>query len=149
MGELARQTGFCPRTIRLYIERGLLPGSHGRGRGAGYDQKHFYRLLLIKNAKSKASLTLEHIRKLLIHLSEQDIQAFAHERKPIDVLYQQAETQMSNPRPAVSERSTWVTIQLSDGVQLRQNGVEPEKAERLERIADKVSEWITEEERTA
>ena len=146
MDELAGRSGFCPRTIRLYIERGLLPGSHGRGRGAGYDQKHLFRLLLIKNAKDKAHLTLEHIRSLMTHLSERDIQAFAMERKSLSSLYQNKETQMHEPQRAVSTRSTWVTIELPDGVQLRQSGVDPAKAERLERIADKVTAWIKEEE---
>ena len=34
--ELATETGLAPRTIRSYIERGLLPGPATRGRGARY-----------------------------------------------------------------------------------------------------------------
>ena len=53
--ELARLTGLTRRTIRYYIQIGLLPGPHGEKRGARYDASHLERLLKIRR------LTAEHV----------------------------------------------------------------------------------------
>ncbi|HJT78754.1 MAG TPA: MerR family transcriptional regulator, partial [Gemmataceae bacterium] len=46
--ELSEACGIEPRTIRNYIERGLLPGAQSRGRGASYLAEHFNRLRVIQ-----------------------------------------------------------------------------------------------------
>ena len=47
LAKLAEQTSIEPRTIRSYIERGLLPGAQSRGRGAVYLAEHLNRLKVI------------------------------------------------------------------------------------------------------
>jgi DNA-binding transcriptional MerR regulator len=40
--------GLSERTIRYYVEEGLLPSPRGRGRGAHFDDEHLVRLRLIR-----------------------------------------------------------------------------------------------------
>ena len=64
LAELAKQTGFSPRTIRLYITRSLLPGPLRRGRGAVYGQDHLQRLQKIRELQADG-LTLKDIARQL------------------------------------------------------------------------------------
>ncbi len=45
---LAALCGVSERTIRYYVEEGLLPPPRGRGRGAHFDDEHLVRLRLIR-----------------------------------------------------------------------------------------------------
>lgn len=40
--------GVSERTVRYYVEEGLLPSPRGRGRGAHFDDEHLVRLRLIR-----------------------------------------------------------------------------------------------------
>ena len=62
--ELGERTGVPPRTIRLYIARGLLPGPLRRGRGALYGQEHLQRLERIRELQAQG-LTLKDIGRQL------------------------------------------------------------------------------------
>lgn len=61
--DLVTETGLSRRTIRFYVERGLLAPPAGRGRGGFYDMSHLSRLLEIKHAR-EAGRSLESIRDL-------------------------------------------------------------------------------------
>ena len=45
---LAALCGVSERTVRYYVEEGLLPPPRGRGRGAHFDDDHLVRLRLIR-----------------------------------------------------------------------------------------------------
>lgn len=62
--ELIEVTGVSRRTIRFYIEQGLLPPSAGRGRGGFYDREHLERLLEIKRQREDGR-SIESIRRML------------------------------------------------------------------------------------
>ena len=64
LDELAKRTGFSPRTIRLYITRGLLPGPLRRGRGAVYGREHLQRLGRVRTMQARG-LTLKEIGRRL------------------------------------------------------------------------------------
>ena len=64
LAELARVTSVPPRTIRLYIARGLLEGPSRMGRGAVYKPKHIQRLAEIRRLQERG-LTLKEIGRLL------------------------------------------------------------------------------------
>jgi DNA-binding transcriptional MerR regulator len=51
--ELSELTGFTRRTVRYYIQEGLLEPPAGRGRGGGYYESHLERLKLIKSLTEK------------------------------------------------------------------------------------------------
>src|SRR5512137_1948428 len=59
--ELADLGGVSRRTVRFYIQEGLLPAPLGVGRGSHYDRTHLDRLLAIK-AEQEAGRSLDDIR---------------------------------------------------------------------------------------
>jgi DNA-binding transcriptional MerR regulator len=62
--ELAEATGFSVRTIRYYIQEGLLDPPPGRGRGGYYFDSHLQRLRQIK-ALQEQGLKLSSIEQVL------------------------------------------------------------------------------------
>lgn len=48
IGELADRAEVSRRTIRFYVQRGLIPPPQGGGRGAHYTEEHLERLLAVK-----------------------------------------------------------------------------------------------------
>jgi hypothetical protein len=59
--ELADLGGVSRRTVRYYVQEGLLPAPLGVGRGRHYDPSHLARLLEVK-AWQEAGLSLDEIR---------------------------------------------------------------------------------------
>lgn len=64
LSELANRAGVSPRTIRYYIQEGLLPSPETKGPGAHYGQEHVDRLQIIKRLQQQY-LPLVEIRRLL------------------------------------------------------------------------------------
>ena len=81
--ELESRTGFGSRTIRNYIDKGLLPGAYSRGRYASYGREHLDRLLFLRRLKNRGKLPLDEIRRLLLQLSPERIKALAHGKEDI------------------------------------------------------------------
>lgn len=53
ISNLVEETGVAPRTIREYIQRGMMKPPHGRGLGATYDEEHLARLTVIARMRAK------------------------------------------------------------------------------------------------
>ena len=81
--ELESRTGFGARTIRNYIDKGLLPGAYSRGRYASYGREHLDRLLFLRKLKNRGKLPLDEVRRLLLQLSSERIKAIAHGKEDI------------------------------------------------------------------
>jgi DNA-binding transcriptional MerR regulator len=64
IGELAERAGVSRRTVRFYVQRGLLPAPLGRGRGEHYDATHLAAVLRVK-ALQLAGASLEDIHSRL------------------------------------------------------------------------------------
>ena len=64
LDDLVKKSGFSTRTIRFYIQEGLLQGPDSRGKFAHYSQQHLDRLEMIQKLK-RLRLPLEEIRNLL------------------------------------------------------------------------------------
>lgn len=64
LAELANRAGVSPRTIRYYIQEGLLPSPETKGPGAHYGQEHLDGLQIIKRLQQQY-LPLVEIRRLL------------------------------------------------------------------------------------
>jgi DNA-binding transcriptional MerR regulator len=58
--DLVQASGVTRRTVRYYVQRGLLPPPHGAGRGHFYLASHLDVLLRIKDLQSRG-LTLDEI----------------------------------------------------------------------------------------
>src|SRR6516165_1463012 len=77
LNDLAEATGFEARTIRSYIERGLLPNAEARGRGASYSVEHVNRLRAIQILRrARPSIQLNEIRLFLQQMSPQQLSDF-------------------------------------------------------------------------
>jgi DNA-binding transcriptional MerR regulator len=94
IGELASRGGVSRRTVRYYVQEGLLPSPFGVGRGDHYGPQHLERLLRIK-AMQEAGLELQEIREAIE----------GGTRVPPE----------PNPAPALEP---WRRITLSPGVEL-------------------------------
>lgn len=64
MDELCRLTGFSKRTVRYYIQLGLVSRPIGEARAAKYSREHLGQLLRIREL-STAGVSLERIREVL------------------------------------------------------------------------------------
>ena len=75
---LADATGIEERTVRSYIERGLLPGAHARGRAATYSKEHLSRLRVIQSLRrARPNIGLSEIRIFLQNLTPEQIDRLA------------------------------------------------------------------------
>ena len=86
LAELTARAGVSARTVRYYIQQGLLPAPESRGPGAHYTAEHLDRLLLIRRLQ-REHLPLAEIRRRLAGLSAEDIRRLAAEpaeREPSD-----------------------------------------------------------------
>jgi DNA-binding transcriptional MerR regulator len=78
LSDLADATGIEERTVRSYIERGLLPGAHARGRAATYSREHLSRLRVIQSLRrARPNIGLSEMRILLQNLSPEQIDRLA------------------------------------------------------------------------
>jgi len=59
--ELVQASGISRRTVRYYVQRGLIPPPEGAGRGHYYRPEHLEKLLAIKELQDRG-LGLEQIR---------------------------------------------------------------------------------------
>ncbi|MCA9816227.1 MAG: MerR family transcriptional regulator [Candidatus Obscuribacterales bacterium] len=75
--ELAEMTGFDRRTIRSFIEQGLMRGPDKMGRYAQYSQDHLVRLLAIKNMKEMDGFSTGVIRTRLLTMSQDEVDQVA------------------------------------------------------------------------
>jgi DNA-binding transcriptional MerR regulator len=92
--ELADLGGVSRRTVRYYVQEGLIPPPLGVGRGRHYGPSHLDRLLEVK-ARQEAGLSLEQIRA---------------RRTP--------GSGRPEPPPQPFPRSTWRRLALAPGIEL-------------------------------
>lgn len=64
LDQLATLTGLTARTVRYYIQQGLVSRPEGAKRGAYYGQRHLEQLLLIRRW-TEAGLSLDRVRELI------------------------------------------------------------------------------------
>jgi DNA-binding transcriptional MerR regulator len=80
INELANEAGVTTRTIRYYVEQGVLPPPEA-GYPAQYTEDHIYRLALIRRLKDEY-LPLDEIRAMLDGLDTAQVQALLAEHTP-------------------------------------------------------------------
>ncbi len=77
LAELAEQVGMLPRTIRSYIEQGLLRGPETGGRGARYTRYHLDRLRAIHVLKDLHGVGLADVRSRLLSMTPDQVAELA------------------------------------------------------------------------
>lgn len=70
--ELAERAGVSPRTVRYYVQRGLLPAPEFRGKDTAYGREHLLRLNAVKHLQ-QAHLPLEEIQARLANATEAEL----------------------------------------------------------------------------
>jgi DNA-binding transcriptional MerR regulator len=79
LNDLAEAVGIEARTVRSYIERGLLPSAEARGRGASYSKEHLSRLHVIRSLRrARPNIALSEIRIMLQGLTPEQIHELAN-----------------------------------------------------------------------
>lgn len=101
--ELCTLADFSARTVRFYIQQGLVSRPAGEKKGAKYNKSHLDQLLSIKKWQA-AGLSLERIRELLVEPNSNDV--------PLRPKW-----------PGMVE--VWSRIHIADGVELN---IEPNRA---------------------
>lgn len=102
--ELAALGGVTRRTVRYYVQEGLLPAPLGVGRGRHYGPEHLARLQLVK-ALQEEGRSLEEVKRQL-------------ERGPVR---RRAAEAAALPEPPVA-RSAWTRVEIVPGVELHVSG---------------------------
>src|SRR5438552_8225207 len=104
INDLAKRADVTTRTIRYYVEQGVLPPPE-RGRPAEYTEEHVGRLALIRRLKEQY-LPLEEIRDMLHRLSGEQIEAFLAEHAPPAQAERAAPTAAADYIASVLQRAT-------------------------------------------
>ena len=116
--ELSELTGFSRRTIRYYIQEGLLESPAGRGRGGFYYDSHLLKLRQIKSFQDRG-LTLAAIAELF---------------------------QAEELEPAILSRDIWIRYSIMPGLEINiKRELEQSKQKAISEII-KISKALLEED---
>ena len=106
---LARKTGITRRTIRYYVQRGLIPRPEGGGRGHYYTKDHLDSIKKIQQLSSQG-VPLEAIKRLV---SGGGIAEAARQEPAAPSYSEPAESTFP-----MSHKSQWIRINLGTDVEL-------------------------------
>jgi len=170
---IAGATGVTPRTIRYYVQQGLLPSPSKRGPGANYDRSLIDRLQLIKRLQ-REHLPLAEIRNQLESLDDNGVrQALgglpelplqestvayvrsvlsrgerygkAPEDGPLFTGNAEEPEALMMPKPAAT-KSTWERVRLSRDVELHiRRPLTRERNKLVDRLLDAAKNIFSEE----
>lgn len=85
LAELAAEAGVSPRTVRYYVQRGLLPAPPFKGPDTVYGEEHLRRLKAIRVLQARF-LPLDAIQVELARLSPDELKALSEAQVPTDIL---------------------------------------------------------------
>lgn len=103
LNELSDQAGVTPRTVRYYIQQGLLRSPGSSGPGAKYDEGHLLRLRLIRRLQ-REHLPLSEIRRQLESMSDGDVRKALETptvRSPVVEYVERVLSERARPNPLV------------------------------------------------
>ncbi|MFP2929597.1 MerR family transcriptional regulator [Pyxidicoccus sp. 3LG] len=81
LAELAAEAGVSPRTVRYYVQRGLLPAPPFKGPDTVYGEEHLVRLKAIRVLQARF-LPLDAIQAELQRLSPDELRKLAESKEP-------------------------------------------------------------------
>ena len=117
IGDLAALGGVSRRTVRYYVQEGLIPKPLGVGRGDHYTNEHLEQLLRVKGLQ-EAGRTLDEIRQSLSGSRQRSTWAPREEARVI-------------------RRSLWRRVTVAPGVELQvASTVRMPSHARLQELAD-------------
>lgn len=123
--DLARLTGVSMRTIRLYLQRRVLPSAPFRGSATRYQREHLIALLAIQRLRAQHGRDLDALRARVAALAPAELEALAVEGLtpgPLaDALGVQPQPHPAASAPTTSLRSNlpkWHRLELALGLEL-------------------------------
>jgi len=108
--ELADLGGVTRRTVRYYVQRGLLPAPLGTGRGPHYTTAHLQRLIHIRTLQ-QTGVPLAEIAAQLVAVSQTSARVTAALPEPSTSL-------RALSSHVLPEGETWMRFGLADGIEL-------------------------------
>ncbi len=106
---LAEKTGTTRRTIRYYVQRGLIAKPEGGGRGHYYTDEHLDRIKQIQRLSSQG-VPLEAIKRLLSGGEETEVAK--------DEVVSHMLMEIEDPAPPINHKSQWIRINIGADVEL-------------------------------
>jgi DNA-binding transcriptional MerR regulator len=131
--ELARAAGTSARTVRYYVQRGLLAAPEFRGKDTAYGREHLVRLRAIRRLQ-EAYLPLDEIAATLASRSLSEIERIADGHLPKIAARQPSapvHAPVHAPVPDLSHASTYRRLPLARGVDLTIADDAPPESQRL------------------
>jgi DNA-binding transcriptional MerR regulator len=121
--ELARLTGISPRTLRLYLQKQVLPRAPFSGSATRYQRRHLLSLLAIRRLRTREGLDLAAIRTRLAALPAPELETFATEDIPQGPLAEAlglrpAPPPRNEPAPVMPRVPRWARLELALGLEL-------------------------------
>jgi DNA-binding transcriptional MerR regulator len=113
LDELASRAGVSPRTVRYYIQRGILPPAEFRGPDTAYDERHLYALRAIKRLQEDY-LPLDAIASALAGKSESELRRIVERGLPHTAKVVARE----EAKPREARRVRGERVKLGDGIEL-------------------------------
>jgi DNA-binding transcriptional MerR regulator len=125
--ELAREGQVSPRTIRYYVQRGLLPAPAFHGKDTTYDRGHLLRLQVIKKLQ-EGHLPLDEIQAKIGAASEKELERILADGSasppPKNATHRGGSYRNPSPEEppskeaAAEARERWERIHLMPGLEL-------------------------------
>lgn len=155
LNELSDKAGVTVRTVRFYIQQGLLPAPEAQGPATRYGQGHLDRLLLIRHLQREHQ-PLAEIRAQLEGLSDEDVSRVLSTSRPskrpssaVDYVRSVlgALPHAASPRPSTPVKSQWERISLAPDVELHvRRPLTREANRRVEKLLALARQILQEEE---
>ena len=118
IGDLAELGGITRRTVRYYVQEGLIPPPLGRGRGRHYTESHLERLLEVK-ALQEQGLSLDAIRTHFHARPQPPVQYLTLDNAPAaSASMDSAAAPEPLASPLTTPRSSWTRIEIAPGLEL-------------------------------
>jgi len=117
LAELAAEAGVSPRTVRYYVQRGLLPAPPFRGPDTVYGEEHLLRLRAIRALQARF-LPLDAIQVELARLEPEALRALASSEPPAEpppTPTPASEAHRATPPPPGTHWQRW---ELAPGLEL-------------------------------
>jgi DNA-binding transcriptional MerR regulator len=115
--ELAKRAGVSARTIRYYVQRGLLPAPEFHGRDTTYNDHHLSRLKAIRKLQERF-LPLDAIEQELSRRSAEEIRKLGESVGVVRGHHPYREPPAPRPAPAPAPVESWRRIELAPGLEI-------------------------------
>jgi DNA-binding transcriptional MerR regulator len=138
LNELAKRAGMTPRTVRYYVQRGLIPAPRFQGPMTGYAESSLVRLQAIRRLQDRF-LPLDAIKVELQRMTPEQVRLVAKGGTPPPLAASASAIAPESPNATRDEVATWQRWELAPGLELHlsqsADGPSRELAQKLRDLA--------------